>query len=113
MNDKELADKVADILGAKHCQGPFSDNWYFPDHGIEQYLGFSDEMLVRDWRVAGALMEKCIYIDISLGATEDGDEWGARAAATSIDSFEENYSYGDCNPMSRAIIEACVEALSC
>lgn len=60
MTNKELASKVAAILGAKHCQGPFSDNWDLSHLQIEQYLGFNDENLVQDWRVAGAIELLCL-----------------------------------------------------
>ena len=94
MNDKELADRVSIILGAKHCDGPFPDNWYFPDQEIEKYLGFNDAALVRDWRVAGAMMEK---------VCEDGETAWIDLVENRLNPWQES--------LPRAINEACVEAL--
>ena len=109
MNDKELADRVSIILGAKHCDGPFPDNWYFPDQEIEKYLGFNDAALVRSWLVAGAMMEKCkanmkgpvtIYV-----STPANDDFHVRA----FDGLKGHEAENESLP--RAINEACVEAL--
>ena len=59
MSDKELADKVV-ALGVAEYDATLP-NW--PAYSMRNPNGswdyFEDELLVRDWRVAGALMEKC------------------------------------------------------
>ena len=99
MNDKKLADKVV-ALGVG---GMFGDGAYF---SFENSIANDDqwviaELFVRDWRVAGALMEKvdkfcagtckeCILVSVNNNETME---------------FETE-------SLPRAITEACVEALS-
>lgn len=52
MNDKELAYKVI-AFGVGESMMPASDTWLLDSQFIGNVHGF-----VRDWRVAGALMEK-------------------------------------------------------
>ncbi len=84
MNDKELADKVvAHGVGELHIRNFMLDDF---DMSLEP------SKFVRDWRVAGALMEK---------------EWGfleRLIALSQIDFIPKNES------LPRAIIEAYVEA---
>ena len=105
MTDKELADRVAIILEAKRGQGPTVDSWFLHHKGIDQYLGFIDLSLVRDWRVAGALMEKCqkVYVEY-IGEPEQ------TVYARAADNRTWEWPAGESLP--RTIIEACVEALS-
>ncbi len=85
MNDKELADKVVAL-------------------GVHPEETLPDDEFVRDWRVAGALMEKCqkIYAEY-IGEPEQVVY--ARAA----DNRTWEWPSGKSLP--RTIIEACVEAL--
>jgi len=87
-NDKELADAVV-ALGVVMLNAT-SHMFYF-DEG--ETLGRSDYKLVRDWRVAGALMEM-----MSGG--------NLRHIINNINLISKNKGQ-----LPRAIIEACVEAL--
>ena len=97
ITDKELADKVV-ALGVGYPPDTPDGCWTIEAetaiaHGW-QYM--DTDQFVRDWRVAGALMEK-----IPLAAGENPLLIVlARAIISGIE------------PLSRAIIEACVEALT-
>ena len=98
MNDKELADKVVAILGTATVA-----DWDQPvviqDNGA--WMGVVP--YVRDWRVAGALMEKLESYDGFL-LQQSGDDAGmCRVEVAGGTGINGN--------MCRAIIEACVEAL--
>jgi len=93
MNDQELADKVVALGVVEEIDGGFylcSDHpkQFICDAGPLRVYDFS---LVTDWRVAGALMEK-------MTAASMLRVFGPMAARE--------------RPKPRAIIEACVEALS-
>ena len=79
MTDKELAAKARAVVGEVYS------DWDF------------DSQFVRDWRVAGALMEK------TLGEVPDFIDIANDLRDVLIDGAES---------LPRAIIEACVEALS-
>ena len=91
MNDKELADRIM-ALGVGY-------------DGYKFYMCES-KYFVRDWRVAGALMEKTDGVDY------DHDEYGeksvGRIRAYKGGLVSEAYVY---DSLPRAICEACVEAL--
>ena len=88
MTDKELADKVVALgVGTKTSFG-YQANGY---HVAEPYF-------VRDWRVAGALMEKFTWNEF------DNVIWDIFVPA------KESRCDEPIDP--RAITEACVEALS-
>lgn len=93
MNDKELADKAYRLLGrrtpASHKCGHHS--WHVYTWGLDA------NQYVRDWRVAGALMEKCVQELGSIGFL-----------ALTLHGFHPVVT----ESLPRAIIEACVEALS-
>ena len=97
MNDKELADKASRIL-------------------LDSIPFTSDSKFVRDWRVAGALMEKCIgkpdwmtmNIDRKVSSEITHRCWIER---THSGTEVENYHARDVS-LPRAIVEACVESLS-
>lgn len=103
MSDKELADKIV-ALGVG-CD----DNGLYglPNQGMWMLRA---EFFVRDWRVAGALMEKVI-------------EWGGFdfVGSCTIDTFQatayrgyghlKKINHGVNESLPRAICEACVEAL--
>ena len=99
MNDKELADKVV-ALGVGY-KGTSGKDWYAT--GVEIPSLHSYEF-VRNWRVAGALMEKCqkIYAEY-IGEPEQV----VYARAENNRTWE--WPSGESLP--RTIIEACCEAL--
>ena len=103
MNDKELADAVVALgVGAD-----WGDN--FPGRyrlGITYTLAVDAYAFVRDWRVAGALMEMC---DMSFVERLNATTWACRADHEYGDRTREWYEN---NSLPRAIIEACVEALT-
>jgi len=113
--DKELADKVVALgVGEYHIRAG-SDKHY---HVFVGGIGQSDEQFVRDWRVAGALMEKCVVEELELHLSNVR----ADTRVCNIDRFapDESEQINDYVPVSigryernlpRAIIEACVEAL--
>ena len=101
MNDKELADRVV-ALGV--ADPPF----HVPAFGANYSFNteaFSAERLVRDWRVAGALMEKCELITVVA-------ERGPLYIATASFPDHQGKQCDSASSMPRAIIEACVEALT-
>ena len=100
MNDKKLADRVYALLGrgtpTSHKCGHHS--WHVYTWGLDatQY--------VRDWRVAGALMEK---VDSIYPERLVDERWQVQA---SLDAMPTEWLTNESLP--RAIIEACVEALT-
>ena len=82
MNDKELADAVKELLNIS----PFDD---FP----------VDAAMVRNWKYAGALMEKFNYYELI-----------ELIISTGKPGYKQEAHLAKITP--RAIIEACVEALS-
>ena len=87
MNDKELADRVV-ALGV----GITADGKYgLPDW--KRYL-YAAKHFVRDWRVAGALLERLVYEELL-------DVLGGRPAITIDDNVEP-----------RVLIELAVERLT-
>jgi hypothetical protein len=103
MNDKELADKLVELGIGTKFDFP-ARGWMY---GLDGIHGTDDEQqypssFVRDWRVAGALMEKwgngLEYVLIV-------DVWEIQWWQNETDQYLRNES------LPRAIIEACVEAL--
>ncbi len=92
MTDQELADKVV-ALGIGQKNGP---KMYVPPNHPFLNPQYADDF-VRDWRVAGALMEKCAKAD-----AENGRD------TYFIGPFRDTQNIN----FPRAIIEACVEARS-
>ena len=118
MNDKELADAVVALgVGKYHPRtneagihvssySGLSINGHEID-GTEERVNSAITILVtpydkfvRDWRVAGALMEKCATGEYSVLSD---NEWSALMN-------DDHQSWNESLP--RAIIEACVSALS-
>jgi len=104
--DKKLADGVVALgVGCTFewgdTEGVMSQCWA-PD---SETSGMDADKFVRDWRVAGALMEKCqkVYAEY-IGEPEQT----AYARAENNRTWE--WPTGESLP--RTIIEACVEALS-
>lgn len=107
MTDQELADKVV-ALGVGEFRPQCNAagiylrsvaNYGMPDDLEHEFD--CDKFFVRDWRVAGALMEKCN--EVAAWQTDDG--WKADALKPPIEGKAINES------LPRAIIEACVESL--
>ncbi len=99
ITDKELADKVVALgvgtalINGLYCFGEPSDT----------VQNLHADVFVRDWRVAGALMEaKCWGVNI----VRKGDEWETHVIP--IGQIKE-YTARNKSP-TRAIIEAYVEA---
>jgi hypothetical protein len=111
MNDKELADKVVALGAGSECKGFYSHvgSGFLPEK-IQRTPAWFDRnnclpaVFVRDWRVAGALMEKCqkVYVEY-IGEPEQT----VYARAENNRTWE--WPAGENLP--RTIIAACVEAL--
>ena len=106
MNDKELADRVValgvgEFLPSRLNNGIYVRSYdeYGMDHDAEP-----DNVFVRDWRVAGALMEK---VDSIYPEKLIDERWQVQA---SLDAMPTEWLTNESLP--RAIIEACCEALS-
>ncbi len=113
MNDKELAEKAVTLgVGAKDDVGDYvvTGTWYADG---EPCIA---ERFVRDWRVAGALMEKTIKDDrIDLHCVSGSwmpclGRFGACVASSATPTYGV-YLDRSSESLPRAIIEACVEAL--
>ena len=101
MNKKRLADRIV-ALGVG-LRNPDEKDWFV--YGIPSlFPATTAKHFVRDWRVAGALMEKVPTIELAQLVNSQG--WAAQAA-------NEDCLYTEVRNESapRAIIEACVEAL--
>lgn len=96
MNAKELADAVVALKVAEYDAALASRLAYSVRNKHGHWDHFEDELLVRDWSVAGALMEKCEAQCIEWNTLEPG-HW-------------RNMNHTSNTP--RAIVEACVEALT-
>lgn len=100
MNDKSLADKVV-ALGVNRRQTPDLCGAYDPQTWSDQ----SDQDFVRDFRVAGALIEKHPE-GVTYTFDDDSANWVAWVYGKGHEGQFSNES------LPRAIIEACCEALS-
>ena len=99
MNDQELARQIVAHLGG---DGPNNYAAYsIVIDGIAHWM--PAEKLVNDWRVAGAMMERCDSIIIGKGAR-------FRVEVTMNELSWVEPTYGESLP--RALNEACSEALS-
>jgi len=105
VNDKELADKVVALGVGKFLPAKQGKIHLRSEDGYN--IGFLDSTLsefVRDWRVAGVLMERLFQQDnFSFASTLK--LWSALASARFVLHEDNDES------MPRVIIEACVEAL--
>jgi hypothetical protein len=113
VNDQQLADAVIalDIGSHQHfSDGRDKGNWYGYDS-----TGDSADVFVRDWRVAGALMEKCVREADGLRAVigvyhPTLDIYEASIADSSTPVYGTYLDRSD-KSLPRAVIKACVEAL--
>jgi hypothetical protein len=104
MNDKELADKVV-ALGVA-AKAPCEKEWWLY-YTPEIVPGLTAKNFVRDWRVAGALMERCQQNAHELAINT---AWERFSMFMMVQIRYEPYLAPElANP--RAVIEACVEAL--
>lgn len=93
MNDTELADAVVALgIIKRNVYRPEDDDSFIIPNVLPCKTASE---IVTDWRVAGALMEKCLQVGLLMDVMERWDSW-ALSASESLPS---------------AIIEACVEAL--
>ena len=103
MNDKELADKVV-ALGVYYRRTPDKPNGD-PVYVKSEYWwdGLSARAFVRDWRVAGALMEKACHNKLmQVEQWEDSTEWAVDFGG---------HACADNESLPLAIIQACVWAM--
>ena len=105
MTDQELADRIV-ALGVGRANQIYPDalgRFYQIDPDADWQTSVNETKFVRDWRVAGAMMEKCdsVYPD----KLTDG-RWQAMA---SINAMPSKWIMDESLP--RAINEACCEAL--
>ena len=98
MNDRELADAVVALGVGRECPGV-----RFMRYRVIGMLETEAERFVRDWRVAGALMEKvdAVYVEALVGG---------RFQVQVMMGCESTDRHEDLSTP-RAIIEACVKAL--
>lgn len=105
MNDKELADKVVALGIARKWKEGVTPGGYKID-GRSGSFWLDPHTFVRDWRVVGALMEKCEFLEIEqdFHMEEETLYWAVRVLVND-DFCASNES------LPRAINEACVQAL--
>lgn len=105
MTDKELADKVV-ALGVGWSEVLNGTTLYALDSPPSfEGKGMAAEQFVRDWRVAGALIEKCPIV------IQEGEH--VTVGIHNEKGQISNYGYATfvAGDRVRAIIEACVEGL--
>lgn len=104
MSDKELADKVVALGIGDTTHVDTTTYYHLPvDSGTQAEGAYGADAFVRDWRVAGLLMERCVVVEIDKGI-EEYEDIGLWTVGT-------NYGRGENHSLPRAIIEACVTAL--
>ena len=109
MNDKELADKVValelDGLHGRYAHKAGNREWFTYARDMEA------KEFVRDWRVAGSLMEK----------VKDGGAWfhdknkgwcAIHEASRAENAYYAGWENASGESLPRTIIEACCEALN-
>ncbi len=112
MTDQELADKVVALGIGSERKGHYShlgSGFLSEKQGLPLWFGRTSQTadcFVRDWRVAGALLEKTASGSWVLADDTDLGKWSVLASATG-----ETYGQRMNESFPRAIIEACVEAL--
>ena len=119
MNDKELADRVVE-LGVGQYGSTVGFELYYPPQKAEAGIlitGCQSDEFVRDWRVAGALMEKVtnkphwweVLCDRKMRIEVTHRVWLMPANSRYDDDCVTIHARNESLP--RAIIEACCEAL--
>ena len=118
MNNKELADKVVALgvgIRSMTCVAEGDPSFYLLNK--QTPIGFADKF-VRDWRVAGALMER--YAESSCDTELRSLVWtygkdsanGPRTYTAESETLKAGIKEATNDSLPRAIIEACVEALT-
>ena len=120
MNDKELADAAVELGVGSECEGFYSHigSGFLPEK-IQRTPAWFDhnnqsaDLFVRNWQVAGALMEKCLEdckqdYDINVERDITNGRYLVSIRGYTVDAT----NYSDNDNCSRAIIEACVSALT-
>ena len=105
MNDKELADRVV-ALGVGKANQIYPDGigkFYQVDVDADWQTSVNESKFVRDWRVAGSLIEK---VDATHVERCQSSMWRAQIP-WSGGGVKEEFD----GSLPRAIIEACCEAL--
>ncbi len=102
VNDQELADKIV-ALGVGYRSGPHAYGIFLAE-GTSERIG-EPELFVRDWRVAGALMERCAAVDIDT----IGNPWWVAALRH---EKPEKWFKAKGESLPRAIVEAGIGALT-
>jgi hypothetical protein len=115
MNDKELAEPIV-ALGVGsiiELQEPHSGSAYVL---ADEMIFLTAESFVRDWRVAGAMMEKCLASGIDVGMNLQSNYFEAPGfwiTGTIMELSQDIETESDGNgSLPRAINLACVEALA-
>ena len=107
MSDQALADKIV-ALGVGRLNPRNKESY-----GLPMTMDQSAHFFVRDWRVAGALMEKwtsAVDRELDIGTDEKGNFY---CSPQRPDDYSWNSVCWITNEsLPRAIIEACVEALT-
>ena len=100
-----LADRIVAHVGG-HCGSHF---YIIAGEGWQAKLSASD--FERDWRVAGALMEKCETVTVN--SNFNGEKFERGMFNVLACAGEKHIGFGRANSTNEphAIIEACVEAL--
>ena len=106
MNDKELADRIV-ALGVGTAILDDMYGWRYKAPGSHEEI--EAIYFVRDWRVAGAMMEKVdsVYLEALVAPMNLPDSWQAQA---SMDAMPTKWIVHQSSGP-RAINEVCVEAL--
>ena len=105
MNDKELADRIVALWVGDYHIDNMPDYLYSLDN-----TPFSAEQFVRDWRVAGALMEKCFCMTATHFSERPHKAIAGWQATACMETGMTSVVNGS-DSLPRAINEACVEAL--
>ena len=103
MTDQELADKVIAVKVGYQGTYPLSKDGVGFYHEPDEGQGMCAEYFVRDWRVAGRMMEKTLSVEF-ITVSRTGEFSAVARASKTADAVDES--------LPRAIIEACVEALN-
>ena len=114
MNDKELADRVVALgVGKKQGRSYSVRSNQLPDDPVPVWTLRTSAGFVRDWRVAGALMEKCgEEKELWLNVFKDAHDQHRCAIDEMIGAEnEEIVDEASDSSLSRVIIRACVKAL--
>ena len=94
MNDKQLAERIVALgVGDKRELSAGNRKWYVYSWDL------FDKDFVRDWRIAGALMERCVDFEYQMC---DGCVYA---------STNGREAYIETDSLPRAICETCVEFL--